>query len=84
MIVLLRLALHCTMWICLHYCSFSEGEISELHVGILLLAISYILNFLNCVFESLSHPSVPVVSVLLYVSLYLKSLFFSQPCFITT
>lgn len=51
MTVLLRLALHCTMWICLHYCSFSEGGISELHVGILLLAISYILNFLNCVFE---------------------------------
>lgn len=51
MTVLSRLALHCTTWICLRYCSFSEGEISELRVGILLLAISYILHFLNSVFE---------------------------------
>lgn len=49
--VLPRLALHYTTWNCLHYCSSSEGEISELHVGILSLAVPYVPDFLNSVFE---------------------------------
>lgn len=84
--VLPRLALHYTTWNCLHYCSSSEGEIRELHVVILLLAVPYVPDFLNSVFERVLVVQLyPLYLYCFMLVSILDSLFFSsQLCFITT